>query len=349
MVSKGPVNEHRPLTKKERDEHYAARVPSVLQYHENMLADGVRNRLLSKAIKRALKPGMSFLDIGAGSGVWAILAAKLGAGRVVAVEMEESLIPVIYRLAVENGVADKVEIIHGRSDDIKLKGKFDVIVSELFNGDAFGKDTVGSFVDLRTRFLAVGGQLIPEKLELMAVPAYFKRPADQLPSGLDISAAFFRDVKLNHALSIPFGTAEKIKLLADPRPIVMLDLLSLDTSFVTADLSAEWQLKDMSGPNGILTYPRSTFAKDIVMDSLSSQSWAASFYPMMPFPKGKGRLRFCLTMDQQNSTWSFAAPDISGSKQQVFSPVFAFTRLKMAHAMTPHKRTVKRRSQGSDR
>jgi 2-polyprenyl-3-methyl-5-hydroxy-6-metoxy-1,4-benzoquinol methylase len=114
---KRPENKGRKprLTRKQRDEHFAAHIPGVLNYHALMLADEVRNKLLYKAIRQSVNSETSFLDVGAGTGVWAILAAKLGAKRVVAIEIEECLIPLIYKHAQENGVADRIEIIHANS------------------------------------------------------------------------------------------------------------------------------------------------------------------------------------------------------------------------------------------
>src|SRR6059036_2728125 len=115
---------------KKQDEQFASHLPGLLNYHARMLSDGVRNELLKRAIKRSVNKNTTFLDVGAGSGVWAIVAAKLGAKRSVAVEIEEALIPIIFKHAQENGVADRVEIVHGNIDDVKFTGKFDVIVCE---------------------------------------------------------------------------------------------------------------------------------------------------------------------------------------------------------------------------
>jgi predicted RNA methylase len=98
------------MNRSERDDQFAAHLPSVLHYHQMMLADGVCNKILYKAVKQNVTPETSFLDIRAGTGVLAFLAAKLGAKRVVAVE---------------------IEIIHANSNDVKIRGRFDVIVSEL--------------------------------------------------------------------------------------------------------------------------------------------------------------------------------------------------------------------------
>src|SRR4051812_41163563 len=76
---------------KKQDEQFAAHLPIVVGYHTKMLSDGVRNELLYRAIKRVVDEKTHFLDVGAGSGAWAILSAKLGAKRVVAVELEEAL------------------------------------------------------------------------------------------------------------------------------------------------------------------------------------------------------------------------------------------------------------------
>lgn len=337
MVNKIP-QEKQKLTPKQQDEQFAARLPSLLQYHQNMLSDDVRNRLLANAIKRALKPGMSVIDIGTGTGTWAILAAKLGASRVVAVEAEEALIPIIYELAVENGVADQIEIIHGRSDDIRLKGKFDIIVCELFDGDAFGEATVKSFIDLRSRLLADGGVLIPERLEMLAAPAYFRRSVPDEAAEIELKTSFFSELKLNYSQSIPFAEHEKINFLAEPQALIALDFNAINATHNIRDAVAGWQLRDLSRANCIVTFNRSTFANDVVMDGLDSRSWSASLYPFKRLEKGKGQLRFSLSIDPKAVNWSISTPDIAGSKVQTYSPVFAFTRLKMALKTTPHKR-----------
>ena len=202
------------MNKTEKDQHFAAHVPGVLQYHQNMLSDGLRNELLYEAIKRHVNDDTSFLDIGAGTGVWAILAAKLGAKRVVAVEIEECLIPIIYKHAQENGVADSIEIIHGDSDHVKLRGKFDVIVSELFGQDALGKRTVDSFVNLRDRFLAPGGVLIPQALANYAVPVHAPRSVAEIPAKLPISCAYMRSLKLNYPRNVMLLERQDLSFLA---------------------------------------------------------------------------------------------------------------------------------------
>jgi 2-polyprenyl-3-methyl-5-hydroxy-6-metoxy-1,4-benzoquinol methylase len=228
------------MKQKEKDEQFAAHMPGMLQYHALMLGDAVRNKLLAKAIKRVVNKDTSFLDIGAGTGVWAIYAATLGAKRVVAVEMEECLIPIIFKHAQENGVADRIEIVHGKSDDVKVRGRFDVIVSELFGGDALGAETIKSFIDVRERFLAPGGVLIPQKLEMFAVPAHIDGIASDLPAGLRLKSDFLQAIKLNYPQNMSVVERDRIKFLAEPTKIAEADFRTVAEPPPLANLTASW-------------------------------------------------------------------------------------------------------------
>lgn len=301
-----------------------------------MLADGVRNSLLARAVERYVTPEMSFLDVGTGTGIWAILAAKLGAKRVVAVEIEECLIPIIYKHAQENGVADRVEIIHGRSDDVEIKGKFNVIVSELFGGDAFGPESVNSFIDIRTRFLAPGGVLIPQKLTMFAVPAHIDASINDIPAGVSIKNDFLKTLRLNYPQNISRAEKGQIKFLAEPQKMVELDFRTIQEPPDLAKLSASWPLDDISEANAIATFNRSTFANDIIMDSPDSQSWGIGTYGFIPFEAKGGKLQLSLTIDQQNSSWTLTVPDEPNLRPQTYSPIFGFTRMRMAQQATPY-------------
>ena len=325
------------LTRKQRDEHLAAHIPGVLNYHALMLADEVRNKLLFKAIKQNVNSETNFLDVGAGTGVWAILAAKLGAKRVVAIEIEECLIPVIYRHAQENGVADRIEIIHGNSNDVKLREKFDVIVSELFGSDALGAETVKSFVDIRKRFLAPGGVLIPQKLTLLAAPAHFEEPVDRLPAALPLSTGFLRSLKLNYGRAVSISDRHKIKLLADPKPLIEIDFRNVGEAVSLESLAASWKVKYLRKANAIVTFNRSTFTDKIVMDALTSQSWGVGINEFVPFDVKSGELFYRVTLDPKQGNWTIAVPSDPSQRPQNFGPVFAFTRVRMRQKMTPHR------------
>jgi SAM-dependent methyltransferase len=326
------------MKKQEKDELFAFQLTEALQYHQKMLMDGVRNKLLFEAIQKHVTSATNFLDIGAGTGVWAILAAKLGAKRVVAIEIEECLIPVIFRHAQENGVADKIEIIHGNSDDVKIRGKFDVIVSELFGEDAFSAGTVKSFVSLRDRFLAPGGVLIPQKLAILAAPVRLENSVQNVPAELPLSCQFLKSLKLNYSSDAPLAERGKINFLAEPRQFTEIDFRTVESAPDFKNLSASWPLDDLTAANAVAVFKSSTFTDEIVMNNFDSQSWGTRIYEFQPFTEKEGTLRFDLTSDDQRSIWSVTHLTAAGEKKQTYSPTFAIARARMAQQMTPHRR-----------
>jgi ribosomal protein L11 methyltransferase len=64
-------------------------------------------------MQRTIRPGDVVSDLGAGSAVLSIAAAKLGASRVAAVELDEQAIGNAQENVDRNGASDRVTIIHG--------------------------------------------------------------------------------------------------------------------------------------------------------------------------------------------------------------------------------------------
>jgi len=91
---------------------------SVAVYGE-MMGDGVRMRAYEQALREAVKPGSVVLDIGTGTGIFAMLAARFGARRVYAIEPADA-IQVARDIAAANGCADRIEFIQGLSTAVSL-------------------------------------------------------------------------------------------------------------------------------------------------------------------------------------------------------------------------------------
>lgn len=91
-----------------------------------------------RALEVAIEPGDRVLDVGTGSAILAIAAALLGAGEVLAVESDPDALENAQDNLRRNGVADRVELLHGLVDDEFLSmlgpGRFDVIVANVLSG-----------------------------------------------------------------------------------------------------------------------------------------------------------------------------------------------------------------------
>jgi ribosomal protein L11 methyltransferase len=83
-------------------------------------------RLCLAALEEAIEPEMNVLDLGTGSGVLAIAAAKQGAGAVRAVDVDNMAVAAARENATANGVAHIVQVDLGSLD--KVDGQYDLIL-----------------------------------------------------------------------------------------------------------------------------------------------------------------------------------------------------------------------------
>ncbi|MBI4298886.1 MAG: 50S ribosomal protein L11 methyltransferase [Chloroflexi bacterium] len=89
-------------------------------------------RMCLVEMEELLKPGMRVLDVGTGSGILSIAAAKLGAERVVALDIDPTSVKVALDNVKRNGVHRVVEVLQGSlpHPDVKA-GTFDLAVANI--------------------------------------------------------------------------------------------------------------------------------------------------------------------------------------------------------------------------
>lgn len=97
----------------------------------NCLIDEKRTTAYGKAIAATIRPGDVVVDMGTGSGVLAMLAARAGAKKVYAVEIDQSNIATLDAVFRANGFEDRIVLIHGDVCKIDLPEKVDVIIGEM--------------------------------------------------------------------------------------------------------------------------------------------------------------------------------------------------------------------------
>ena len=128
-----------------------------------MICDRVRTEAFRRAIDSVVRPGDIVLDVGAGSGILSVFAARAGAARVYAVE-QTSVAVLAQELAAANGVAEIVQVIQGDVMDIELPERVDVIVSEWLGGFGIDEGMLVPVIAARDRWLKPGGVMIPRSV-----------------------------------------------------------------------------------------------------------------------------------------------------------------------------------------
>ena len=104
-------------------------------------------------MEKLVRPGMTVFDIGTGSGVLAITAAKLGAGAVTAVDYDSTALRVARENIAQNGSADAITL---KESDIlrNVTGRADVVTANII-----ADIIIRLFADLDAH-LAPGGALL---------------------------------------------------------------------------------------------------------------------------------------------------------------------------------------------
>ncbi|MBQ7825968.1 MAG: 50S ribosomal protein L11 methyltransferase, partial [Clostridia bacterium] len=81
-------------------------------------------------LEKYVTPGCKTIDVGCGSGILGLAAAKLGSEDVLAIDLDELAVKVAAENTVKNGLADKVRVVHGDLLE-KADEMADVIVANI--------------------------------------------------------------------------------------------------------------------------------------------------------------------------------------------------------------------------
>ncbi len=137
---------------------------------QSMVTDDYRNGFYRRAMEACVGPETVVLDLGAGMGILGLLAARLGAKKVYLVEPEGVVLEVARQIAEANGLADRIEFISGRIEEVTLPEKVDVILSVFTGNFLLEEDLLPLLFLARDEHLKVDGTLIPDYGRMFVAP-----------------------------------------------------------------------------------------------------------------------------------------------------------------------------------
>ena len=169
---------------------------SIFEYG-GMIKDSVRMSAYIETLRRTVTPESIVLEIGTGTGIFALIACQLGARKVYAIEPNNAAIRVAQDIARVNGYGDKIEFIQSLSTEINLPEKVSIILSDLRGTLPLFQNHIPVIVDARKRFLSPNGVLIPQQDTLWAcvveAPEFYRdkysSPWDDKPYGFEMKSA----------------------------------------------------------------------------------------------------------------------------------------------------------------
>jgi SAM-dependent methyltransferase len=256
----------------------------VPPWHFLLVRDAARNAAYEAALTRAVRPGTRVLEIGTGTGLLAMMAARAGAAEVITCEMNAAVADAAVEIIARNRLADRVRVIAKHSTALTLEdlgGPADLLVSEIVSNDLLGEGVLAAHVDAVGRLLKPRAPVIPARGRVRVALAHDSRWSEERMesvSGFDLTA-FNRLGTPSRNVSV--GT-RRIELRSQP-----VDLMSFD--FAAASLAPpaarECALVAGDGPiNGVAQW----IAIDLDAHERyenpptpgSTSCWAVVFWPL---------------------------------------------------------------------
>ena len=292
---------------------------SIRNYGE-MILDAPRMEAYERALRTRVTPGSVVADIGAGTGIFALIACRLGARRVFAIEPGEA-ITVAREMAAANGFTSRIEFFQAMSTEVTLPERANVIVSDLRGILPLFRRHLPSVVDARKRLLAAGGAMIPEQDELWLaivesddMHRTITRPWHDKVFGFDMTAG-------GRVMANNFCRTNAVaeQLLSAPQPIATLDFARIESFDLRAEL--QMTISRAGSAHGFVAWFDSTLAPNVRLSNAPGAPpliYGNAFFPWpdaVPVDKGDAitiRIRADLVGDEYVWTWRSDVADASG-------------------------------------
>lgn len=211
--------------------------------HEEMLKDEVRTNTYMHSILRNkhIFRDKVVLDVGCGTGILSMFAAKAGAKHVYGVDCA-SIVTQAKQIVKANGFESQITLIRGKVEEVTLPvDKVDIIISEWMGYFLLYESMLDTVLYARDKWLVEGGALFPDKATLYLCA---------------IEDAEYREDKINfwdNVYGFNMGCIKEMALVeplvdtCDPKQIITNSCAILDIDLYTVtkeelDFSSKFEL-----------------------------------------------------------------------------------------------------------
>lgn len=249
----------------------------------HMIADERRTDAYVAALQHAVRPDSIVLDMGTGTGIFAMLACQFGARHVYAVEPGDA-IHIARRIAQENGYLDRITFFQDLSTRIRLEERADVIISDLHGVLPYYGFHIPSIMDARQRLLAPEGVLIPKQDTMWAAVVTAQeqyqesvQPWDTNKYSLSMQAA--RQTVVN---TWGRGQVKESDFLVAPQRCAILDYESISSTNLATTLN--WVVEQPGTAHGFAAWFDTKVAENIMLTNAPGQPelvYGHAFFPWL--------------------------------------------------------------------
>jgi protein arginine N-methyltransferase 1 len=257
----------------------------------SMITDEKRMDAYVGALQQAVNTDTVVLDIGTGTGIFAMLACQFGARHVYAVDPNDA-IHIARKMANDNGYAGRITFMQELSTRLTLPERAHVVISDLRGLLPLYEAHIPAIVDARQRHLAPGGILIPQQDTMWAVvvtaPDHYEEYAKPWRSNkyaLNMEAA-------HHTVTNIWskGRIKPEQFLVEPQTWATLDYTTVECPNVAATVS--WAVECTGVAHGLSVWFDTKLADEIGFSNapgLPDLSYGNAFFPWpSPVPLSAG-------------------------------------------------------------
>ncbi|MGY5864502.1 MAG: 50S ribosomal protein L11 methyltransferase [Candidatus Thorarchaeota archaeon] len=247
------------------DRDYAT--PFTTLHAAMLLGQKTRLAKFSEAIQRTVSTDDYVVDIGTGSGVLAIMAAKAGARRITAIDVNRESIEYAREAAAMNGVNDKIDFVKGHFSDFVPDERADAVICEMLSSIMLIEQQVSACAHAVENILKPEGRLIPQQATIYLVPVESQMMVDRFD---------FKQIRFPKVMQTINPDAAMD--LADARVLTELDFTK-PVSDSQIDETLTFQVISDGVIHGLVGLFESRIVEDIVLKM--EDGWQQLFLPLI--------------------------------------------------------------------
>ncbi|MGH6934422.1 MAG: 50S ribosomal protein L11 methyltransferase, partial [Dongiaceae bacterium] len=258
----------------------------VRPWHFRMMNDQPRNRAYDAALRRAIGPDSHVLEIGTGSGLLAMMAARAGAALVTTCEMADLVAEAAAEIVRHNNLSGRIKVIAKKSTELQvgtdLPRPADILLSEILGDRLLSEEVLRSTADARRRLTRPDAILIPRRVSAIARLVGGDMFADAVSvgrvEGFDLSP-FNRFTPSAISISMESGSYES---LSDDVEVFRFDLAELEHK--PGEARPCFTANRNGTCLGVLQWLRLQLHDDIYFENspaerIAPSAWRQVFYP----------------------------------------------------------------------
>ncbi|MBD3407629.1 MAG: methyltransferase domain-containing protein [Candidatus Lokiarchaeota archaeon] len=144
--------------------------PFSMLHAISLLTHTTRIKKFRQAIERVVTRNSFCIDVGTGSGILAILAAKKGARKVTAIDINAESLEYAKKSAERNNVADRIDFVNSHFDDFIPAEKADVVMCEMLSSMLLIEQQIPASKAIIKNMLKDDGYLLPSNVSIFITP-----------------------------------------------------------------------------------------------------------------------------------------------------------------------------------